>query len=98
MTNDRKSTFISYPFTYKGRKSIDMSQHIEWRNFYIESKDETGIIGHAVIPNGLEHRPDLISFYAYGTPDFYWAILAANDVLDPEDELNAGDKIVIPRV
>jgi len=98
MTKDRKDMFVSYPFSYKDKKVIDISQNTEWKNFYLRSKEEDGIIGYAVIPNGLEHRPDLLSFYAYGTPDFYWAILSANDVLDPEDELNAGDKIIIPKV
>ena len=37
---------------------------------------------YAVITPGVEYRPDLVSQKAYGSPDFWWRILEANDLSD----------------
>ena len=50
----------------------------------------------AIIPAGMEGRPDLISFKVYGTPDFWWVICAANKIIDPFEQLIAGKQIIIP--
>lgn len=34
------------------------------------------------ITKRYEFRPDLLSFDAYGTPDFWWKILEANNISD----------------
>ena len=47
------------------------------------------------IPPGFEHRADLISDLFYGTPTFDWVVLWANNISDPFQQLNAGDRIVI---
>jgi hypothetical protein len=49
----------------------------------------------SVIPPGLEYRPDLMSFRAYGTPDFWWRILEANSMMDIF-EFKSGTPIIIP--
>lgn len=49
----------------------------------------------AVIPPGLEYRPDLMSNQAYGTPDFWWRILEVNGMMDVFD-FKAGKTIRIP--
>jgi hypothetical protein len=49
----------------------------------------------SVIPPGFEYRPDLVSFRAYGTPDFWWRILEANSMMDVF-EFKSGTPIVIP--
>lgn len=36
----------------------------------------------AVIPPGEEFRPDKTSFRAYGTVDFWWKIMEANNISD----------------
>jgi len=48
-----------------------------------------------VIPPGFEHRADLISDLFYGSPDFDWVILWVNDISDPFQQLNAGDRVTI---
>lgn len=50
---------------------------------------------YAVVTKGTEYRPDKISQQAYGTPDFWWKILEANDLKDVY-ELKAGLNIRIP--
>lgn len=42
-----------------------------------------------------EYRPDLLSFDAYGTPDFWWKIMEANGVKDVY-EFVAGLNIRLP--
>jgi hypothetical protein len=49
-----------------------------------------------IIPNGLNGRPDLISNFAYGTPDYWWVICLANDIIDPMEQLVAGKQIKVP--
>jgi len=36
----------------------------------------------AVITPGTEYRPDLVSRQAYGTVDFWWRIMVANQIWD----------------
>ncbi len=48
-----------------------------------------------VVNAGTEYRPDLISQLAYGSVDFWWRIMQANDIKDVFD-LKAGKNIRIP--
>lgn len=48
-----------------------------------------------VVPPGEEYRPDKTSRRAYGTPDFWWRILEANDIKDIFD-YKAGLNVRIP--
>tara|TARA_R110001583_G_scaffold96437_3_gene240737 strand:+ start:6174 stop:6530 length:357 start_codon:yes stop_codon:yes gene_type:complete len=48
------------------------------------------------IPPGYEHRPDLISSVYYGTVTFWWMIMLFNNITDPFEDLNIGDRILIP--
>lgn len=48
-----------------------------------------------VVNSGTEYRPDLVSQNAYGTPDFWWKILEANDIKDVFD-FKSGLNVRIP--
>lgn len=48
-----------------------------------------------VITPGTEYRPDLVSQTAYGTVDFWWKIMEANNIKDIF-EFKAGVNIRIP--
>lgn len=48
-----------------------------------------------VITAGTEYRPDLVSQTAYGTVDFWWKIMEANNIMDIYD-FKAGLNIRIP--
>lgn len=50
----------------------------------------------AYVPAGMEHRPDLISFYFYGTVTKDWLIMMYNNLSDPFQSLNVGDRILLP--
>ena len=55
------------------------------------SKDDQ----YYVVNAGTEYRPDLISQMAYGTVDFWWRIMEANNIKDVYD-LKSGLNIRIP--
>lgn len=48
-----------------------------------------------VVNAGTEYRPDLVSYKAYGVPDFWWRIMEANGVKDIF-EFKSGLNIRIP--
>tara|TARA_R110002167_G_scaffold245177_1_gene450590 strand:+ start:404 stop:604 length:201 start_codon:yes stop_codon:yes gene_type:complete len=50
----------------------------------------------ALIPVGMEGRPDLISNDVYGTPGYWWLVCTANNIIDPFEELKAGNTIKLP--
>jgi len=41
-------------------------------------------------------RLDLASYDVYGTPDYWWAILAVNDIMDPWDKSLVGKEMFCP--
>ena len=50
---------------------------------------------YTIISPGWEYRPDLVSKNIYGTPDFWWKILEANDMKDIW-EFKSGVNIRLP--
>jgi hypothetical protein len=49
----------------------------------------------AVIPPGMQYRPDLVSKDAYGLTDFWWKIMEINGINDIMD-FKAGRTIILP--
>ena len=49
----------------------------------------------AVIPPGMEYRPDLVSKDKYGVTDFWWKIMEVNNIKDIMD-FKAGRTIILP--
>tara|TARA_Y100000296_G_C5104346_1_gene221702 strand:+ start:506 stop:796 length:291 start_codon:yes stop_codon:yes gene_type:complete len=47
---------------------------------------------------GYEHRPDLISDLFYGTPEYWWLIMLFNNITDPFESFNVGERILIPKI
>ena len=50
------------------------------------------------IPAGVEHRPDLISNIFYNTPSYWWLLMLVNNVADPFEDFNVGDRILLPKI
>lgn len=83
--------------TRKGRKTITVLNSDVFDKFVVKVKNEYQYeVGY--IPEGFEHRPDLISNVFYGTPKYWWLLLLANDITDPFEGLNQGDQILIPKL
>jgi len=49
----------------------------------------------AIISPGVAYRPDLVSYQSYGTSEFWWKIMEANNMKDIL-EFKAGTTIRIP--
>ena len=79
--------------THKGKKVVSSLNSLEFRKF-VETLDETSYLT-GVIPPGYEHRADKISDLFYETPDLDWLICWTNNVSDPFQQLNVGDRIRI---
>ena len=85
----------SQTVTHKG-KTIQISNSNDLYNYLnlIESL-QFDII--TVVP-GYEHRPDRISELFYGTVTKDWLIVMINNIKDPFQQLNVGDKLILPRL
>lgn len=47
---------------------------------------------------GYEHRPDLLSDLFYNTTSYDWLIMMYNNIKDPFQGFNVGDRILIPKI
>jgi hypothetical protein len=78
---------------HKNKKVVSSLNSLEFRTF-IESLDDSAYqVG--TIPPGFEHRADRISDLFYDTPELDWLICWTNNVSDPFQQLNVGDRIRI---
>lgn len=84
----RASTVVYY--TMGNRKVITFNTYKKQIGTKIKDEDL-----FMVVPAGMEYRPDLVSRQAYGTVDFWWKILEANNIKDIFD-FKAGTNIRIP--
>ena len=50
------------------------------------------------VPNGYEHRPDLISNVFYGTPKNWWLLMLVNNITDPFEGFKVNERILIPKI
>ena len=69
---------------------------IEFSNF-IENIDNNDY-KVAIIPEGMDGRPDLLAYQIYGTEKLWWAIMLANRIDDVTTQLIAGKKIIVPLI
>jgi hypothetical protein len=74
---------------YGPQKKITFA--IYQRLIYTESPEDKYI----AITAGLEYRPDLVSNFVYGTVDYWWVLLQANNIADVFD-FKTGLTIRIP--
>jgi|TARA_R100000482_G_scaffold120282_1_gene65422 hypothetical protein len=92
-----KSRFTQFSFrsaTHRDKPVKDILSSPKWESI---SKDfEKTPSNLAVVPNGMEGRPDLISNSVYGTPYMWWVICVANNISDPFEQLKAGKQIKLP--
>lgn len=82
----RNSKVVYY--TMGTRKVLTFNTYKKQINNKISENDKFMINNH-------EFRPDLVSYDVYGTPDFWWKILEANNIKDIFD-FKKGINIKIP--
>ena len=83
--------------THKNRITLTSTTNLA-ANQFIQEIDTQFEYVVAYIKAGFEHRPDLISELFYDTPTFDWLIMMINNISDPFEGLNVGDRILLPRL
>lgn len=86
----RVSRYASSRVLYYSDEKILTFETYKRKNYQESSGDKV-----AVIPPGMEFRPDLVSKERYGLPDFWWRIMEANNMKDIMD-FKAGRTIILP--
>ena len=82
-----------YTVRHKNGKVVTTLNSSELESFVRNIEEQPFTLG--VIPPGYEHRADKISNLFYGTPHLDWLICWSNNVSDPFQQLNVGDRIKI---
>jgi|TARA_R110002020_G_scaffold22920_9_gene76866 hypothetical protein len=82
---------------HKGRVTITTTTNKK-ANRTLSDIENTFECDIGYVPVGYEHRPDLISDLFYDSPRNDWLILLVNNIEDPFEGLNVGDRILLPRV
>jgi hypothetical protein len=85
------SRYINSKIIYYSDEKVLTFETYKKTKFSISKNDQV-----AVIPAGMQYRPDLVSKEKYGTVDFWWKIMEANNISDIFD-FTAGRTIVLPR-
>lgn len=82
---------------HKGRLTQTSVGNKEYDSFLTNLESITEYeVGY--VPAGFEHRPYLISEVFYNTPNYWWFLLLFNNIADPFEGLNVGDRILIPKI
>jgi len=64
----------------------------------IKNIDTAYVYQTGYVPEGYEHRPDLISNVFYGTPDNWWLLMLVNNISDPFEGFYTNQRILIPKL
>jgi len=78
---------------HKGKTVVTSSNSVEFKESMKDIQNLPAKVG--TIPPGFEHRADKISNLFYNTPDLDWLICWTNNISDPFQQLNVGDRIRI---
>ncbi len=81
---------------HKGKTSTTSVTNSD-ANAFIANLDTISVMV-GFVKNGFEHRPDLISELFYDTPTYDWLIMMLNNIDDPFEGFNVGDRIFLPKL
>ena len=88
---------LSFGFSnvrHKGKELVTSFGSDSFEFNYVNINKMPFSVGY--IPAGYEHRADLISNLFYNTPTLDWFLCFFNNIKDPFNQLNVGDRILIP--
>jgi hypothetical protein len=97
-TNLDPSRFVPTSSRYIGIDVIYYTENkiLTFKTYKKQTSSSPGINDkYYVVTPGTEYRPDLVSYAAYGTVDFWWRIMEANNIKDVFD-FKAGLNIYLP--
>lgn len=78
-----------------GKTTVDGNNELDYLDTRLHNfnPEQTTIFK---VPAFMVGRPDIISFAVYEKPNYYWLIMWANDIVDPFEDIKAGDDLIIP--
>lgn len=82
--------------SHKEKTIVTSNTSVSFENFIKNMRNVPFKVGY--IPAGYEHRADLIADLFYDNPTLDWLVLLFNNIKDPFNELNVGDRILIPAI
>jgi len=85
----------SMPVVHKDKKLVKADSEAIYNFLESINLEKVEVV---YIPAGYEHRPDLISEYFYNTVKNDWIIMMYNNISDPFQQLNVGDRLLIPQI
>jgi len=85
----------SMPVVHKDKKLVKADSEAIYNFLESINLEKVEVV---YIPAGYEHRPDLISQYFYNTVKNDWIIMMYNNISDPFQQLNVGDRLLIPQI
>jgi len=80
--------------SFKNKSTKEIVSSPQWNSYCNQLINSSARV--LIVPAGYEGRPDLISHQVYGIVDYWWVICAANNIIDPFEQLIAGKQIRIP--
>ena len=78
---------------HKNKTVVTSLNSLEFRKSMRSLQRLPGRLG--TIPPGFEHRADKIAELFYGSPQLDWLVCWTNNISDPFQQLNVGDRIKI---
>jgi hypothetical protein len=85
------SRYVNSEVIYYGNDN-----YLTYTTYKKQNQQSSSSDKYSVIPPGMEYRPDKVSSSVYGTPDFWWKIMEANNIMDVFD-FKSGRTIKIPQ-
>ena len=79
-------------YEHKGRKIRSTVGNID-ADSYVQSITNRQSNAYTFIPNGLEHRPDLLANEVYGDSKKIWMVCLASNRFDVFEDFDVGAKI-----
>ena len=93
MTYKNHLSFNPTVATHKDKRVVTSLNSKDFNDF-IASVDRSAY-KTVVIPPGFEHRADKIADLFYNSPELDWLVCWTNNVSDPFQQLNVGDRLRI---
>ena len=78
---------------HRNKKVVSSLNSLDFKRFISSLDDSDFQVG--TIPPGYEHRADKIADLFYDTPELDWLVCWTNNISDPFQQLNVGDRIRI---
>jgi hypothetical protein len=76
---------------HKGKSVATSLNAPDFNQFIKDMNSAPARVG--IIPPGYEHRADRIADLFYGSPNLDWVVCWSNNISDPFQQLNVGDRI-----